>query len=112
VLVLRLTYVFMSAVKFQLSAIMEKHLDRVMDEVMTKPGVFGCVFVDHQGLCLGTKGQASTESAGHIAAIAEQVAKLEPYSNTPIVTLENDSKACIIQRTGTITGAIYKNKTS
>lgn len=32
-LVLRLTYVFMSAVKFQLSAIMEKHLDRVMDEV-------------------------------------------------------------------------------
>ncbi|RZC41885.1 ragulator complex protein LAMTOR5 -like protein [Asbolus verrucosus] len=91
---------------------MEKNLDRVMEEVVSQPGVFGCVFVDHQGLCLGAKGKASTESAGLIAAIAEQAAKLEPHSGAPIIALENDDKTCIIQRTGTITGAIYKNKHS
>ena len=79
---------------------------------VNKPGVFGCVFVNHQGLCLGAKGKASTESAGLIAAIAEQAAKLEPHSSAPIVTLETDNKTCIIQRAGTITGAIYKNRSS
>lgn len=79
---------------------------------VSKPGVFGCVFVDHQGLCLGAKGNASTDSAGLIAALAEQAAKLEPHNGAPIVRLESDNKACIVQRQGTITAAIYKNKTN
>ncbi|EFA09095.1 hypothetical protein TcasGA2_TC006817 [Tribolium castaneum] len=92
---------------------MEKHLDRVMDEVVSRAGVFGCVFVDRQGLCLGAKGKTSTESAGLIAAIAEQAAKLEPHSGDPIIKLESDNKDCLIFRptsTGTVTAAVYKNK--
>lgn len=54
------------------------------------------------------KGQASTESAGILVALAEQAAKLEPQRRPPILLLENDLRSCIIQRTGTITGAIYK----
>lgn len=48
------------------------------------------------------------ESAGFIAAIANQAAKLEPNSKMPIITLENDSQLCMIQKSGPITGAIYK----
>ncbi|ENN77952.1 hypothetical protein D910_03350 [Dendroctonus ponderosae] len=58
---------------------MEKNLDRVMEEI-----------------------------AGFITAIANQAAKLEPNSKPPIITLENDSQLCIIQKMGTVTGAIYK----
>lgn len=54
------------------------------------------------------KGKASAESAGYIAAIANQVAKLEPNTKSPIITLENDNQRCIIQTIGPITGAIYK----
>lgn len=77
---------------------------------MNKGEVFGCVFVDHQGLCLGAKGKASTESAGFIGAIAEQASKLEPHNATPFITLETDTKTCIIKRNGTLTGAVYKYK--
>lgn len=80
-----------------------------MDEVLSSPGVYGCVFADHQGLCLGAKGKASTESAGVIGAIAEQAAKLEPQNKSPVIVFEADNRSCIIQRSGTITGAIYKN---
>lgn len=55
------------------------------------------------------KGKASTESAGIIGAIAEQAAKLEPQKSAPVITLENDNNMCIIQRNGTITGAVFKN---
>ncbi|KAK4874809.1 hypothetical protein RN001_014169 [Aquatica leii] len=88
---------------------MEKQLDRVMDDVLSNPGVIGCVFADHQGLCLGAKGKASTDSAGIIGAITDQAAKLEPQHKSPVIVLENDTRTCIIQRSGTITGAIYKN---
>ncbi|XP_031355536.1 ragulator complex protein LAMTOR5 [Photinus pyralis] len=88
---------------------MEKHLDRVMDDVLSNPGVTACVFADHQGLCLGARGKASTECAGMVGAIADQAAKLEPQHKSPIIIFENDTRACIIQRNGTITGAIFKN---
>lgn len=54
------------------------------------------------------KGDATTESAGIIGAIADQAARLEPQSQPPIIVLEDDTKKCIIQRNGTVTGAIYK----
>ncbi|XP_065164221.1 ragulator complex protein LAMTOR5 [Atheta coriaria] len=88
---------------------MEKPLERVMDETMAVPQVLGCIFADHQGLCLGAKGNASTESAGILGAIAEQASKLEPHNRAPVITLESDNKICIIQRSGTITGAVYKS---
>ncbi|XP_017776451.1 PREDICTED: ragulator complex protein LAMTOR5-like [Nicrophorus vespilloides] len=87
---------------------MEKPLERVMEEILNTTDVFGCVFADHQGLCLGVKGRASTESAGVIGAIAEEASKLEPNSRPPVIVLESENKMCIIQRNGTITGAIYK----
>lgn len=55
------------------------------------------------------KGKASNDSAGIIGAIAEQAGKLEPHSPPPLICFENDSRQCFIQRSGTITAAIYKN---
>lgn len=76
---------------------------------MTHPNVYGVLLADHQGLCLGGKGKVSTDSAGIIGAIAEQAGKLEPHNRPPLITLESDSRSCHIQRSGTITCAIYKN---
>ncbi|KZC12396.1 PREDICTED: uncharacterized protein LOC107190559 [Dufourea novaeangliae] len=88
---------------------MERSLERTLDDVNNVEGIIGCVLADHAGLCLGAKGNASTESAGIIAAIADQVAKLEPKSPAPIVALQNDSRKCLIQRQGPVVGAIYKD---
>lgn len=41
---------------------------------------------------LSAKGNASTDSAGIIAAIADQVTKLEPKSPPPVISLQNDSR--------------------
>lgn len=38
------------------------------------------------------KGDASSDSAGLIAAISGLVAKLEPKSKPPIISLQNDSR--------------------
>lgn len=54
-------------------------------------------------------GKASNETAGFIAAIANHAAKLEPQNKTPIITLENNNEKCIIQKNGTITGALYRH---
>jgi len=87
---------------------MEKNLNRVMEEICSTPDVLGCIFTDQQGLCIGAKGKASKESAGYITAIADQAARIEPNNKMPIITLENDNQICMIQKTGPITGAIYK----
>ncbi|CAG9567575.1 unnamed protein product [Danaus chrysippus] len=65
---------------------MEKELDKVVEEIMSTPNVNGCLVADHQGLCLASKGSAHVDSA------------------------ETDNKICLIQRHGTITGAIFKQK--
>lgn len=55
-------------------------------------------------------GKASNETAGYIAAIANHAAKLEPKNpQTPIITLENSNEKCLIQKNGTITGALYRH---
>ncbi|XP_043601924.1 uncharacterized protein LOC122576109 [Bombus pyrosoma] len=88
---------------------MEKNLEKTLDDVNNTEGIIGCILADHAGLCLGAKGNASTDSAGIIAAIADQVAKLEPKSPAPVISLQNDSKKCLIQRQGAVVGAIYKD---
>ncbi|EFN64546.1 Splicing factor, arginine/serine-rich 1 [Camponotus floridanus] len=71
---------------------MERNLVKTLDDMYTKEGVIGCILVDHSGLCLGVKGDASSDSAGLIAAISGLVAKLEPKSKAPIISLQNDSR--------------------
>ncbi|XP_043266081.1 uncharacterized protein LOC122405424 [Colletes gigas] len=88
---------------------MEKNLEKTLDDVKNTDGIIGCILADHAGLCLGVKGNASTDSAGIIAAIADQVAKLEPKSSTPVISLQNDNRMCLIQRQGPVVGAIYKD---
>ncbi|EFN78178.1 ragulator complex protein LAMTOR5 homolog [Harpegnathos saltator] len=88
---------------------MERNLEKTLDDVISEEGVIGCILADHAGLCLGVKGNASSDSAGVIAAIADQVAKLEPKSPTPIISLQNDSRQCLIHRKGLVVGAIYKD---
>ncbi|XP_078053673.1 late endosomal/lysosomal adaptor, MAPK and MTOR activator 5 [Augochlora pura] len=87
---------------------MEKSLEKTLDDVNNVEGIVGCILADHTGLCLGAKGDASTDSAGIIAAIADQVAKLEADSPTAIIALQNDNRECLIQRQGLVVGAIYK----
>ncbi|XP_048507256.1 ragulator complex protein LAMTOR5 homolog isoform X2 [Athalia rosae] len=70
---------------------MERNLERTMDNVTNVEGVIGCILADRQGLCLGAKGSASSESAGLIAAIADEAAKLEPDSKAPVIALESDN---------------------
>ncbi|XP_050502631.1 uncharacterized protein LOC126881938 [Diabrotica virgifera virgifera] len=88
---------------------MEKNLEHSMGQLINTPGVYGCVFADRHGLCLGMKGETSTNSAGIIGAIAEEALKIEPNSKPPVIHFENDNRSCTIQRIGTITGAIFKN---
>lgn len=82
---------------------------KTLDDMYTKEGVIGCILVDHSGLCLGVKGDASSDSAGLIAAISGIVTKLEPKSKPPIISLQNDSRQCIIHHKGPVVGAIYKD---
>ncbi|CAH2105085.1 unnamed protein product [Euphydryas editha] len=89
---------------------MEKELDKVVEEIMSTPNVSGCLVADHQGLCLASKGTAHVDSAGLIVAISEQASKIQPYVKPPTVCLETDDKICLIQRHGTITGAVFKQK--
>ncbi|KAH0952878.1 hypothetical protein HN011_004758 [Eciton burchellii] len=88
---------------------MERNLEKTLDDTCNHEGIIGCILTDHAGLCLGVKGNASSDSAGLIAAIADQVAKLEPKSEIPIVSLQNDIRHCIIYRKGPVVGAIYKD---
>lgn len=88
---------------------MEKSLEKTLDDINNTEGIIGCILADHAGLCLGAKGNASTNSAGIIAAIADQVTKLEPKSPPPVISLQNDSRKCLIQRQGAVVGAIYKD---
>lgn len=91
---------------------MERNIEKILDEVKDNEAIIGCILVDRAGLCLGVKGNASSDSAGIIAAIADQVAKLEHVSTCPIVTIQDDSRKCLIQRQGPVVGAIYKHVTS
>ncbi|KAI4477417.1 uncharacterized protein LOC122515185 [Polistes fuscatus] len=91
---------------------MEKNIEKTLDEVKNNETTIGCILVDRAGLCLGVKGNASSDSAGIIAAIADQAAKLEFSSTFPIVTIQNDNRKCLIQRQGPVVGAIYKHVAS
>ncbi|XP_011346874.1 ragulator complex protein LAMTOR5 homolog isoform X2 [Ooceraea biroi] len=88
---------------------MERNLEKTLDDTYNQEGIVGCILTDRAGLCLGVKGNASSDSAGLIAAVADQVAKLEPKSGVPIISLQNDNRHCIIHRKGPVVGAIYKD---
>ncbi|XP_011871578.1 PREDICTED: ragulator complex protein LAMTOR5 homolog [Vollenhovia emeryi] len=88
---------------------MERNLVKTLDDTYDQEGIVGCILADHAGLCLGVKGDASSDSAGLIAAIADLVAKLEPKSASPIISLQNDDRQCIILRKESVVGAIYKD---
>ncbi|RLU20253.1 hypothetical protein DMN91_006860 [Ooceraea biroi] len=71
---------------------MERNLEKTLDDTYNQEGIVGCILTDRAGLCLGVKGNASSDSAGLIAAVADQVAKLEPKSGVPIISLQNDNR--------------------
>ncbi|XP_011644751.1 uncharacterized protein LOC105431933 isoform X1 [Pogonomyrmex barbatus] len=88
---------------------MERNLVKTLDDTYDKENIIGCILADHAGLCLGVKGDASSDSAGLIVAIADLVAKLEPKSGSPIISLQNENRQCTILRKETVVGAIYKD---
>ncbi|XP_057329192.1 uncharacterized protein LOC130670033 [Microplitis mediator] len=87
---------------------MERNLETTMEDAVKAVGITGCILTDKSGLCLGAKGNISPDSAGIIAAIANQAAKLDP-EDAPIVSLQSDSRQCLIHRHGPVIGAIFKN---
>ncbi|XP_012222986.1 ragulator complex protein LAMTOR5 [Linepithema humile] len=89
---------------------MEQNLEQILDDVHNVDNVEGCILADNNGLCLGAKGYASSDSAGLITAVMDLVVKLEPKSEIPIVSLQNDNRQCIIHRKEAVVAAIYKNK--
>lgn len=86
-------------------------MEKTLETMNNCEGVVGCLLADHAGLCLGVRGDASSESAGIIAAIADQAAKLEPSSKAPIISLKNDNRQCLIHRQGRVVNAVYKDLT-
>ncbi|XP_058793213.1 uncharacterized protein LOC131665373 [Phymastichus coffea] len=87
---------------------MEQSFEKKMEDVTNKEGVIGCILTDKSGLCLGVKGKVSSDSAGVIAAMAELVTKIEPGSETPIISLQNEARQCLIHQQGSVIGAIFK----
>ncbi|XP_011494861.1 PREDICTED: uncharacterized protein LOC105359841 [Ceratosolen solmsi marchali] len=79
-----------------------------MDEAYNTEGIVGCLVTDKSGLCLGVKGNASSESAGVLAAMADVVTKIEPSSKPPIISFQNEARHCLIHQEGPIIGAIFK----
>ncbi|KAH0554851.1 uncharacterized protein LOC123264238 [Cotesia glomerata] len=87
---------------------MERNLEKTMEDASKTAGIMGCILTDKSGLCLGAKGNISPDCAGIIAAIANQASKLEPLA-TPVISLQSDSRQCLIHRDGPVIGAIFKN---
>ncbi|OXU23018.1 hypothetical protein TSAR_004031 [Trichomalopsis sarcophagae] len=91
---------------------MEQSFEKRMEDVNNSEGVVGCILTDKSGLCLGVKGNASSDSAGVIAAMAELVTKIEPGSKAPIISLQSETKQCLIHEQGPVIGAIFKDTTA
>ncbi|XP_034948621.1 ragulator complex protein LAMTOR5 homolog [Chelonus insularis] len=88
---------------------MERNVEKEMEAIVNLPNVSGCILTDKSGLSLGVKGNASGNSAGLIAAIANQAAQLDPELDPPIISLQNNSRQCIIHQSGPVIGAIFKD---
>nr|XP_023029325.1 uncharacterized protein LOC111517407 [Leptinotarsa decemlineata] len=88
---------------------MEKSFEKILEEIESAPGVTGCIITDHSGLALGTRGKPVNLKPGIIAAIAEQASKIESHGKTPTIHFENDSHSFTIQRSGTVTCAVYRS---
>lgn len=88
---------------------MERGLEKHLDETFRLPGVAGVLCTDGHGLCLGAKGIATREAAGHIANIAESAARLNPNSASPVIAIEADGGSILIKKEDNVTMAIYKS---
>ncbi|XP_066599567.1 ragulator complex protein LAMTOR5 homolog isoform X2 [Prorops nasuta] len=75
---------------------MERNLEKTLDEINTREDTIGCLLSDHAGLCLAAKGDASSDSAGIIAAISDLVGKLEPRLPSPIISLQNETNFILL----------------
>ncbi|XP_026479756.1 ragulator complex protein LAMTOR5 homolog [Ctenocephalides felis] len=71
---------------------MEKALDEVMDDILSRPNVTGCLFADQQGLCLGSRGKVSPSTTGFVVALSDLSCKIQPMKKPPIIHLEADNR--------------------
>lgn len=89
---------------------MEKNLDKVLDDVVNSENVTGCIVSDEQGLCLGIRGNASSDSCGILKSLADQAKKLDPtMDGGATVILENSEKQFIIKSNDKLVLSVYKN---
>ncbi|GIY59655.1 hypothetical protein CDAR_368431 [Caerostris darwini] len=87
---------------------MEKNLHKVLDDVMSKPGVTGVLCADENGLCLGSKGSVDSSISGSLVNLMQFATKLET-PKIPILRLESDSKDILVRSDGGFTLAIVRN---
>lgn len=103
---------------------MENNLVETLAKISSEPGVVGCVFANNHGLCIGNRGESSSEAAGLVTAIYNEAMKLQGTNQqkssststsssstiTPVISLEYGDKICLIHRNDDVTGAVYKKK--
>ncbi|SAM03310.1 hypothetical protein [Absidia glauca] len=82
---------------------METELNTTLDNIAGKDGVKGVLIADTAGLCLGSRGIASPESAPFITSVASASRSLqqEPSETDPTITIDyGNSKVIIRNHTG------------
>ncbi|XP_031623274.1 uncharacterized protein LOC116340765 [Contarinia nasturtii] len=86
---------------------MEKEIEKVLDDTIANENIVACLSANRHGLCIGARGNISSQSSGLLVALLDQAQKLEPQSGPPVVVLETSKNTCLIHKHG-VTGVIVK----
>lgn len=98
----------MAVLILQSGQIMERPLEKHLDNMCHVSSVAGALCADEHGLCLAVKGPITRECSGHVASIADCAARLHPGLPNPVICLESDSGTILIKKEENITLALYK----
>mmetsp|Transcript_18788 Transcript_18788/g.37679 ORF Transcript_18788/g.37679 Transcript_18788/m.37679 type:complete len:80 (-) Transcript_18788:47-286(-) len=67
---------------------------------------------DSEGFCLQSTGDAPSNGAGALRAIAQNAASLGSGTNAPVIRIETDTQEILIQDNGAQTIAVYRSQQS
>ncbi|KAK2147608.1 hypothetical protein LSH36_545g04086 [Paralvinella palmiformis] len=88
---------------------MEKSIEKLMDEIMTNPGVNGVVCTDAQGLVVAAQGVGRKSTGGQMTGVLDLARDLHPdVKDEPIVCIESDAGSLLLKSCDGITIGIHK----